>query len=457
MSLAARIGSRWRLRDDPRPEYPGSASVWTEHRRVVVASFLLFGVLLALRTWANLVHPSLFVEDTTHYFNVYYGGDRGFGTVFQQPHGYYNLLNNLVAWAASWADVRLQPAIYQGVAVVLAVTASCTLAFSGLYRSRWTLLVLPAVLGLSGMNHVAYYTTLTFQMYVVVVLLLCLTFLQAPRRGVALAGTAALLGLLIWSGPYSVVAVPAAALSMLLFRGRRRNALLGWVVVCTLVYAQTARGLVRFENLTDPQAVRTMVEVFVGEVLLLDLAGAFAWWKAALGVAALGAVLFRLRGEGPYLRVSALFLVIVGGALAPLFLSTKFADYPDPYPCHTFISQFFWLAFLLYTADRFLRRSSRERVAGWAVVAVFGLLVAADNARHPEKGYMAVREGLPEFLERVRRVEELGLEERNRYVVVELPGYDRHFVPRARVGSRREDAKRLPYEEVEPELPVSPD
>lgn len=441
------LWDRWRRRD----ACPGDTAAFVRERWPFLLGGLgLFLVLLILRSWENFLHPSLYVEDASHYFNRYYGGFRDLGFILQTPHGYVNILNNLVAWLVAEVDVRWQPALYQLYAVILAVVTSFVPALSGMFRSRWLLVIAPAVLGLSGMNHVFYYVTLTYQMYVVVVLLLCLMFLPGPRSAAGAVLACAVSGLLIWSGPYSVVAVPVALLSVLLYRGGHRNLVLGWIVVCALVYTQTARGLVRFENLLEPPVVWTMVEILFEDVLFLGLLGDLSVWKAVLVVGGVGALVYRLRNERDYLKMAALFAAVVLCALTPLFLSVKFARYPDPYPCHTLISEFFWLAFLLYSVDRLVRVVDRRRLAGWSTVGAFTLLVTVDQVEHPRKGHFPVNPHIDEFVERIHRAEALDLEERNLYVFLRADGdMQRAFVPRVRVGSRRPDAEPLSGEEIE--------
>ena len=65
--------------------------------RLLAFTVACFLALLCYRSWGNLTHPALYVEDSIHYFNVYYGGNRDFTLILQHPNGYYNILNNLVA------------------------------------------------------------------------------------------------------------------------------------------------------------------------------------------------------------------------------------------------------------------------------------------------------------------------------------------------------------------------
>lgn len=418
----------------------GSSRRWVSTCRIYAPAILLYGSFLLLRSWENLLNPGLYVEDSRHYFNFYYSGARPLSSVLQKPHGYYNLLNNIVAWTAAKADIRLQPLIYQTVSVLLATGAAVCLMFSNLFHNRWILLVVPTVLGLSGMNHVFYYTTLTFQMYVVVVWLLCLLFLPAPKTTGGAIALALVSALLIWSGPYSVVAVPAAFLFLLFFRDRGKNRLMLWVIICALGYSLTAQGLAQFGNILQPGIAMAMAYTLLEKVLLMDLLGESSWWKGVVLFLLIGGAVHRLRREPNYIRISTILFSIIFLALAPFFLSVKFFRY-EVYSCHLFLSQFFWLTWLLYTADRLLLNAGGKKLLSAAVAAAFLTLVFIDNRQNPHKGATAVMTEMNRFLNTVHAAEQLRYEEKERYVVLSYENGT--FDPTVRVGSRERGAKRV--------------
>ncbi|MCP3996335.1 MAG: hypothetical protein GY722_14945 [bacterium] len=430
------------LRDEGQKEEHGEPPPKISPGFIALA-LLVFVGFLSLRSWSNLSTPNLYVEDATHYFNFYYGGSKPLAAVLQRPHGYYNIFNNVVAWIASTMDVRLQPTAYLGVSLACGVITSTCLLFSGLFKTRWILLVTPTVLGLMGMNHIFYYVTLTYQMYVVVVLLICLMLFRPPRSAVGLVLVGLLYALLIWSGPYSVLAVPAAVLFLLLFKDKRRSALMAWVIVCTLIYSFTADSLVRLENLLSPNVLESMLRTLVDKVVFLG-------WIESIPVrvvvaATVAAVLYLLRRDAYFTRYSLILAAVAAESMAPLFLSVKYADYPDPYPCHVFIAQFFWLAWLLLACDRLLLAGRAPRWLPGVVVAGFLALVYADNRAVSYRGSTPPMAELRPFLEAVHAVEQLGLETRNSYVMVRYP--TTYFPPNVKVGSRQRGARRLDRED----------
>ncbi len=432
------------LRDEGQKEERGEPSPEISLGLVALA-LLAYGGFLLLRSWSNLSTPSFYVEDATHYFNFFYGGSKSLADLLQRPHGYYNLFNNLVAWVASTMDVRLQATAYLAVSIACAVTTSICLLFSGLFKTRWVLLVTPTVLGLAGMNHIFYYVTLTYQMYVVVVLLICLMLFRPPRSTVGLVLVGLLYALLIWSGPYSVLAVPAAVLFILLFKDTRRSALMTWVIVCTLAYSFTADGLARLSNLLYPTVVESMLRTLADKVVFLG------WIESiplrVVVAAAVAAALYLLRRDAYFYRYSLILATVAAASMAPLFLSVKYAEYPDPYPCHVFIAQFFWLTWLLLACDRLLLAGRAPRLFPGVVVAGFLALVYADNRAVSYRGSAPSMTELRQFLEAVHAVEQLGLETRNSYAIVRYP--TTYFPPSVRVGSWRPGARQLGREDPE--------
>lgn len=87
---------------------------------------------LLLTSWKTILQGSFFVEDAL-LFSRYYGGLRPFSDVFE-PHfnqTYVTLLSNFFAWLYAFADVRLQPYLYQLTGFFFGFFASCFLFFPG--------------------------------------------------------------------------------------------------------------------------------------------------------------------------------------------------------------------------------------------------------------------------------------------------------------------------------------
>ncbi len=415
---------------------------------LLVFAVACFLVLLCCRSWGNLTHPALYMEDSAHYFNAYYGGQRDFALILQHPNGYYNIINNLIAWAAATMDVRVQPTVYHLFSLCLGVTVATCMAFTGLIRSKAILLVTPLALGLSGMNHMYYYVSLTFQMYNVVVLLLCLLFFPPPGTRAGMAGLMALAALLVWSGPYSVVAAPAALLILLMYPWGRRSVLASWVILCVAGYSVSlSGGMIQLANILDPDIRKTIVDVLFGQIFLLDLLGPATPFYVGLVCLGIGAALFYLRQDSLYLKTSILLLAIIVLSLAPLFLSKKISLYQAIFPCHTYIAQFFWVFFLLYTLDSFVCLQQQRRTIisfGYALLMV--TVVLLDNLKHPDKGFKPPMPHLPGFLETVHQAEQLAphLDKENQYILLRMPGTPPgHPAPLVRIGSLRWTAQRI--------------
>lgn len=421
------------------------------HRTFAIASVTLFVLVLGLRSWDNLSNPGLYMEDAGHYFNSYYGVKRYFSFILQHPNGYYNILNNVVAWAASRLDVRLQPLSYHVFALSMGLAVATCLTWSGVIRNRGVLLVAPLALGLSGMNHIFYFTTLTFQMYNVVVLLLCLFYFPSPKTWPGAIMLMMLATLLIWSGPYAVVALPVAVLYLLCYAFDKKAVVCCWIIVCILWYTSSLQGgMIRFSNILDPDLRRTIIEVLFGRVFLLDLAGTINPIKAAAVLAGFAGLFIGLRHDIRYLKIALLSLSTIVLSLAPLFLSEKILLYQRVFPCHLYIAVFFWIFFLLCSLDAILTRLGRYRSsAGVLLVGVVAAVVWFDNSRHPDKGSITVMRQIPAFLDAIYQTEQLHLERDNLYVVVCAENIDpRAASAKVRVGSRRLSAKPAPPERL---------
>ena len=418
---------------------------------LAVVSVVFFVLVLGFRSWDNLIHPGLYMEDAGHYFNNYYGVKRYFSFVLQHPNGYYNILNNVVAWAASRLDIRLQPLSYHLFALSLGMAVAACLAWSGVIRNRFILVVTPLALGLSGMNHIFYYTSLTFQMYNVVVLLLCLFYFPSPKTWLGAFMLMALAALLIWSGPYSVVALPVALLYLLCYEFDKKAVVCCGIIACILWYTSSLQGgMIRFENILDPDLRRTIIEVLFGKVFLLDLGGTINPIKVVAVLIGFASLFFGLRHDIRYLKIALLALSTIILSLAPLFLSEKILLYQRVFPCHLYIAIFFWIFFLLCSLDALLRRLPRYRSSGGALLAVAVVAVVwIDNSKHPDKGTITVMGQIPAFVEAIYQAEQLHLERENLYAVACAENIDPRAAPaKVRVGSRRWSAKPAPPERI---------
>ncbi len=450
--MVAVIENCWRQLDKYRCILPERNLLKKEGRwSVFLFSLVLFMAALYLRSGETIAVPSLFVEDATHYFNKYYGGFRPIETILSKPHGYFNIFNNFIAWLTSFCDVRVQPSVYVIVALLLSATAILLPSFTGIIQNKWLLFCLPFLLGLSGFNHIFYFTTITYQMYVVVLPLLILLLLPAPKYYITLVLQCLLAAVLIFSGPYSVVAVPASILLLLFFKRDVKKQILWVTVICTTVYyASFSGGLAEFGNLLEFSIVLKMISSMVFDVFFLRLASGNLWLFTSILLMFLTAVFYLLRTDRFFYCMGIVLLGIVCSAMAPFFLSSKFAVYHSPSKCHVFISQFFWLFFLVFTCERLLRNDLLNKRMAPSLVILFIGLIWYDNFKHQTKWSYNTNPEIKTFLNRIHRAESMGLKAKNQYTVIMASGVVvRPFVPRVRVGSRGRSAQLVEIEDTE--------
>ena len=434
---------------EPYPEF--SRNVFTDNRIYFILAIIMYLAALTFRSWENMLHPGLYMEDATHYFNQYYGGKRYLSFILQHPNGYYNILNNLVAWVTAKLDVRLHPLAYHIFCFSTGILTATCILFSGLIRNRFMIIAAPIVLGLSGMNHIYYYNSLTFQMYNIVILLLCLLFYPAPQLPVSIFFMCAIAALLVWSGPYSVVALPVSLLFLFFFNNRKKTILFIWVIICVIFYSLSVReNTIMLDNLLDENIRRTIVETIFEKIFFLELLGKMSSGKIFLFFLVLFSALYALRRNTFYLKTTIILFSIIISALAPLFLSIKLPLYLSIFPCHIYISQFFWFLFILITTDKLVDKIQPKPFLQYGILSLFVLFVIIDNLHHPAKGKEKIMKSIPAFVQTIHHVEQLDLEKKNQYAVGKtenvIPGT---FPPMVWVGSLRQDAKRLTRKDIQ--------
>lgn len=390
---------------------------------IISAGILVYVCVLIWRSWNNFSHPGFHVEDSIHYFNIYYGNTISFISAMQQhPHGYLNIYNNIMAFLIAKADILLQPLLYQLVSTILAVITVSAFCFSGLLKNRALLFVAPILLGLSGMNHLLYYISLTFQMYVVVVLLLVLLLYRRFSSVPAEFFLFLLMSFLIWSGPYSVLVVPFSMVFMVLFKGRTRL-FCGLIVVALFYTSSVQQSTIMLGNLFKPEILAMWGKILVTDVFFMGFKTSVNLEKILLIVLLLGAVYYTLRKDVFFIKASLLFWTLIIASFAPFFLSQKYLIYKVTFPCHLLIAQFFWLALVLFMADRILMRipsNSTPIGVGLALLAL--VFTVSDGARNPRRWQIPIFPSMPAFLQEVKKFEGMGLKERNEQVIVTTPG-----------------------------------
>jgi hypothetical protein len=411
-----------------------------EAKRAISLGLLFFIGVMLLRSWENFSQPGLYAEDSIHYFNFYYGNIRTPVDIFQHPNGYYNIFNNLVAYLAAKADVGIQPLIYQSVCIALCIVTVAAFSLSGLVSNRYLLFISPLLLGLSGFNHLYYYISLTFQMYVVVLILLLVILRRRKSSGPVELLLFLLMAFLIWSGPYSVLVVPVALTFIVFFRDRTIQCA-GLLLVTVAYSLSVTESTIMLGNVLNPDIMRLWATTLVTKVFFMGFKDAVNVEKLILVAAVFLAVWSVLRRDRYYLKVAVLMLVIIVASFAPLFLSKKYLLYQAIFPCHLLIAQFFWLALLLFTADRILlQRPAMQHLGGSALIVVFLVFIIADNIRHPDKREAKILEAMPRFLAKVKEVEELNLAQEGKKILLSTNGTGK-FKAAAIVGDRSKNGK----------------
>ena len=353
------------------------------------------------------------------------------------------MVADFFAWAWAWADVRWQPWLYQWTGLVLAVASVATVSFSGLVRNRVLLLVCPLALGLTGLNHLYYYNTLIYTRYTGVLMLLALLFYPPPQSVRSFVVQALLLALLPWSGPYSLLALPAALFLFVCTANRTRRVLLAVTVLSTLAYFATVSGsTVQLVNLLRPWILVQYLQTVFDKIFFFDFTRHLPMWYGFLLLLAIAAVSWLLRRDREYLLQAAVMLGLVFASILLFFLSVKLGQYITTSDCHRVVASFFWMLFLVVTVDRLL--GDRPLHSPWPLVCAGLLLtlVVFDNRRHPHKGWVPPVSGLAAYLETIRFYEQQGLGEKKQAVCLQLPS-GRPMQPRVLVGYRGADARLL--------------
>jgi hypothetical protein len=412
-----------------------------ENSRLIWISLLFFIVVLVVRSWQNFAHPGLYAEDATYYFKINYNAEFLFENIFRNPNGYYNIANNFIAQILGDIDVRLQPFSYQLVAFSFSVLSILLFSRLGLITNKSILFITPLVLGLSGFNHIFYYITITFQMYVLVITLFAVLLLEQQTSKLKSIFLYIAIPILVWSAPYSVLAVPFALVFIFLFRGKTMIML--WTIAVTIAYALTTTGsTIMLQNIFARYFQVLWFETLMRDIFLLGLRQHVNIEKVILLFCIIVPALYAIRRQTFHLKILLLLMVVIIASMAPLFLSKKYIMYGSVYPCHLFVGKFFWLLSLLIIIDRLLEVSpyNYRKFFTATAVGVVLLFVVVDNIKHPEIGSHEVLYNMPKFLNTIHESESLhpeNLNETHRFVA---EGSGR-FTPVAIVGSRSPDAK----------------
>ncbi len=281
-------------------------------------------------------------------------------------------------------------------------------------------------------------------MYLVVVILLVLLFWQKNKTVLLDIPFFILLAFLIWSGPYSVLAVPFCVAFLFLFKGK--TPLFLSVIGVTLAYALSVeKSTIMLGNLLDYDILYLWFHTLMTKVFFMGMKDSVNTERIILLLAIFIPLLTYLRHEKFYLKNTLLFFIVIVSSFAPLFLSKKYLLYQTIYPCHSLIAQFFYLVFILYSCDKLLGKlnTSNERKAGLLLISAVCSFIFVDNSRHRDKWETPIMTNIPLFLQTVKEAEELHLEEKGEQMVIIAEGNKRTFKPVAIVGDRSQESTRI--------------
>jgi hypothetical protein len=412
-----------------------------KNKPILWLSAVSFIIILVFRSFDNFSNPAFYAEDATYYFKLNYDAEFLFKNIFRNPNGYYNIVNNFLAQLIGDVDVRLQPFVYQFIAFSSTVITTILFSRSGLVQNRFLLLVTPLVLGLSGFNHILYFLTITFQMYVLVLTLFAVLLLDKQNSLVRNIVIFSIIPILVWSGPYSVLTVPFAVGFIVLFRGK--TSVMLWTIAVTIAYALSTTGsTIMLGNIFVDKFQLLWFEALVKDIFLLGLREHANLEKVLLLLAIFVPAIYTIRRETFHLRLLALFMIVIVSSMAPLFLSKKFILYGSVYPCHLLLGKFFWILSLLIIIDRLLIvvPSKLKILSGSIAMSCIVVFVIFDNLKHEGIRKIEILSNITEFLQTIHQTENLKLEKKNEYYRITADGSGR-FMPTAHVGSHNSDAK----------------
>ncbi len=381
---------------------------------------LLMGCVL-VRFWDALTQIGLYVEDAL-LFNSYYATALPLKAIFKSHIGqpYLTVPADFFAWLYAWIDVRWQPWLYQWTGLAFTLCAASLLSFSGLIKSRYLLVVGPVILGMLGVNDLYYYNTLIYVMYTGVLILLLLLFFSPPCRIVSYLFQAILLGCLPWSGPYSVLLLPVAFFLFFAEPGKDKKMLYVIGFVSTLLYFSTVKsGNLRLGNIAETQLLSLYFSEILKKVLLFNFFQEVDYRFWIVIILFVSGCCFIFRHDFRYICFSLSALGIIFISIAMFYLSSKSELYSELLSSHQVIASFFWVAFLLVTADRIV--SQCHPVFSLAVACAFLALVFLDGVWHPSKWILKPIANVQRFVDTIAYYELRGFERKRMSVCLYLP------------------------------------
>lgn len=332
--------------------------------------------LLMLRNPAAVAHPQLWAEDGPVFYLT--AAREGWGAFFIQYGGYFHLIPRVLGALAWWLDPAWTPHVF--VFGSLAVTAGVmAMVFSP--RLSWTgrpALALAVVL--VAHTGEVFFTPTNVQWITALGLVITLlkTDPRTPAQGLADGLVLVAVGL---TGPFVIFAVPLFLVRAWLRRSRASYAFLGVAVLLAAVQAW------QVIHHTPPDPPWHPTESFRLGGALVALAGRLplalfgfqtwshlvtAWMAAALGLVAIGAILWSALRPDNARRERGFLLAFAALLLA--FTVAKIRADTWPYGEMQHADRYFYIpkVILLWVLIASVERTSRR---GWMAASILGICV----------------------------------------------------------------------------------
>ena len=364
----------------PGSPHPGG---WLNSPRVLAWCVPLAAALLALRKPWALHTPQLWAEDGSIFLQQ--DDELGSRAILEPYNGYLHLLPRLIAWLASrTADVAWWPAIYNGLAFVIAVGLFARLASRRveLPHKAALMLAFPLVVG-SGE---ALINVTNLQWITAFFLVLHLFTAPAANAGQR-ASDLAILGVVGLNGPFAILLLPLFAGRA--WRERRRGGIDPWLALgvmgaCAAVQGWLlARAGLALQEAAEPLRPVGLPAVQGARLVTWPLFGpaAVRTWPiaihAALGAFIIGPLLWRAaRAEGG--RSWRLIVAVILVLLTLASLSRVRTDTWTPTDM-AYGDRYFYIPRVLVAWLLIAECFAAERTVAWGTRALCGLGLAVNT------------------------------------------------------------------------------
>jgi len=409
-------------------------------------SALTLLILVWLRSWYNLSFPALYVEDAGKHFSQFYGEHGQFKDIFLQPNGYPAPITYGAAWFFGKLPVLVQPWIYLFFSLLACMVTVISFSMTGLIRSKSVLFITPLVLGLSGINHFFYWSTVSYQIFTFILLLLTLLLYPPAQSRIGCYLRLALITFCTWSGPYSVLSVPVSLLLLFTGYNRKNNYIFIWSLLNGLFYYYNVTATTGdiLHLLLNIEWWRNLAYVLFKNIYLLDIIPI-----STASISILLSVYFLLfiknKKDKNYLKFSFIIFSITVLNIVIYFASSKYN--PEKIqPNHIVISRYFYLSWILISIDRLIEK--QKNVAHIALLIVTFCCLYIDYLHTADRWHERRMQDLPTFLSHVDYIEKKHKERlisENKYVVLRCASSWGDYLhgPEVKIGSSSWNAKHI--------------